>query len=209
MKTEMLLKELEGIQTINSVRSILNINKKKAIYHIYRLRKKGYVKTKKLSNNKRVYSISFENRLKGTSYYEILNKISPVKISAPRIYKIYGKAPSFEETLIFAIKTQSLRIILASLALFKKIDNWPELYQLAKKNHIEKQVGALYDLSRKIMKTRRMTKKFRNTALPDKDAVFKYMIPGLKSKDFKEIEKIWRIYLPFNKKDLEDYEIIK
>lgn len=206
MKTEILLKRLEGIQTINSVRSILNINKKKAIYYVHRLRKKGYVKTKKLSSNKRVYNISFENRLRGISYYEIINKNSPIKITAPSIYKIYGKVPSFEETLIFAIKTQSLRIIIASLALFRKIDNWPELYKLAKKNHIERQVGALYDLSRKIIKTRRMTKRFRDNALPDKSMAFKYIIPGLKSKDFKEIEKIWRIYLPFNKEDLEDYK---
>jgi len=152
-----------------------------------------------------VYNISFENKLKGTSYFEIINKHSPVKIATPITYKIYGKEPSLEETLIYAIKTGSLRTVLASLALFKKIANWSELYQLAKKNRVERQVGALYDLSKKIMKVRRMTDRFRNNALPKKEYNFEYIIPGLISKDFKDIEETWKIYLPFNKNDLSDY----
>lgn len=205
METEVLLKKLEGVQTIDSASNILKTSKDKTIYYIFRLRKEGYVKTKRLSNNKRVYNISFENKLKGTSYFEIINKHSPVKIATPITYKIYGKDPSLEETLVYAIKTGSLRTILASLALFKKITNWSELYQLAKKNRIERQVGALYDLAKKIMKVRRMPDRFRNNALPNKEYNFEYTIPGLISKDFKDIENIWKIYLPFNKNDLSDY----
>ena len=203
MKT--LLKNLEGTQTIESVMTLLAVDRKKAIYFLYRLRQKGYVKTKRLSNNRRLYSISFENKLGGVSYHEIINKNSPIKINAPEVYKIYGKEPSLEETLVYAVKTKSLRIILASLALFKKINDWPELYRLAKTNHLERQIGALYDLARKVMKVRRMTKRFRNLSLPKKDASFCYVVLGLKSKDFTEIEKVWKIYLPFNKSDLEGY----
>jgi len=205
METEILLKKLEGVQTIDSARNILKTDRDKTIYYLFRLRKKGYVKTKRLSNNKRVYNISFENKLKGTSYFEIINKYSPVKIATPITYKIYGKDPSLEETLVYAIKTGSLRTILASLALFKKITNWSELYQLAKKNRIERQVGALYDLAKKIMRVRRMPDRFRNNALPKKWYNFEYIISGLLSKDFKDIENTWKIYLPFNKNDLSDY----
>ena len=137
METKVLLKKLEGVQTIDSASNILKTSKDKAIYYLFRLRKEGYIKTKRLSNNKRVYNISFENKLKGISYFEIINKYSPVKIATPTTYKIYGKDPSLEETLVYAIKTGSLRTILASLALFKKIGNWSELYQLAKKNKIK------------------------------------------------------------------------
>ena len=205
MKTEKLLQELAGIQTIQSVMDILKVDKKKAIYYLHRLRKKGYIKTKRQSNNRRVYNISLENKLGGKSYYEIINQYSPIKIATPIIYKIYGKEPSLEETLIYAIKTKSFRTVLASLALFKRIDNWTELYNLAKENHIERQVGALYDLARKIMRVRRMVKKFRNNSLPKEGFKFGYVIPELKSKDFKEIEATWKIYLPFNMEDLEEY----
>jgi len=205
METEVLLKKLEGVQTIDSVTNILKTSKDKAIYYLFRLRKEGYVKTKRLSNNRRVYNISFENKLKGTSYFEIINKYSPVKIATPITYKIYGKTPSLEETLVYAIKTGSLRTILASLALFKKITDWSELYQLSKKNRIERQVGALYDLAKKIMRVRRMTDRFKHNALPKKNHNFEYIISGLMSGDFKDIEETWKIYLPFNKNDLSDY----
>lgn len=206
MKTIDLLKKVEGTQTIESIITLLNVNRDKAIYYIHRLRKKNYVKTKKLSDNKRVYSISFENRLGGVSYQDIINKNSTIKITTSEVYKIYGKEPSLEETLIYAIKSKRLRIVLASLALFKKIDNWVELYRLGKQNHVERQVGALYDLSRTIMRTRKMAKRFRNHALPKKGDNFVYIISGLKSKDFNEIEKTWKVYLPFNNEDLEAYK---
>jgi len=200
-----LLQKLSGIQTIESIKDILKVNKSMAVYYVYSLRKKGYVKTKR-QGNKRIYNISINNKLKGESYYDIINQYSPIKLSIPIIYKIYGKKPSLEETLIYAIKTKSLRTILASLVLFKRINDWAELYRLAKENHVERQVGALYDLARKIMKVRRMNKKFRNNSLPKKEYKYQYIIQDLKSKDFSEIEKTWKIYLPFNEKDLEEYK---
>lgn len=206
MEIKDLSKKLEGVHTINTIMDTLSVSKEKAIYHIYRLRKQGYVKTKRLGDNTRLYYISFENKLQGFSYYEIINAHSPVKLSTTQTYKIYGKEPTLEETLIYAIKTGSLRTILAALALFKKINDWGELYRLGKQNRIERQVGALYDLARKIMRTRRMSKRFRNDALPNQEYTFVYVIPGLKSKDFKDIEATWKVYLPFNQKDLEDYK---
>src|SRR3990167_8606964 len=206
MKKRELLQKLSGIQTIESVMDILKVNKRMAIYYVYSLRRDGYVKTRRQSNNRRVYNISLDNKLGGKSYYEIINQHSPIKISTPVIYRIYGKEPSLEETLIYAIKTKSIRTILASLALFGKIINWVELYNIAKKNNIERQVGALYDLARQIMKVRKMSPKFRSSTLPKEKYKFEYVVPKLKSRDFTGIEKIWKIYLPFNKKDLEEYK---
>ncbi len=209
MKIDNLLKKLGGIHTIDSIKDILGVSKSKAIYYVYALRKKGYVKTKRLSGKRRLYNISFENKLKGISYEDILNQHSPVKIATTLVYRIYGKIPTLEEVLIYAIKTKSLRTILAALALFRKIKDWKALRRLAKENHIERPVGALYDVARLfIKKILRMPKSFRRVCLPKPDYEFKYMIPELKSKDFQEIEKTWKIYLPFNKGDLEPYSSI-
>ena len=185
--------------------TLLGVDRKKAIYYVRRLREQDYVKTRKRPDQTRIYSISFENKLQGVSYYDIINRHSPVKISAPNISNVYGKHPTIEETIVFAIKTGSLRTILAALALFRKIENWSELYKLGKQNRLERQIGALYDLSRLIMrKVRRMPNRFRNNALPKKGP-FEYTIPGLQSTDFKNIENVWKVHLPFNRKDLEDY----
>ncbi len=201
-----LVNKLEGIQNIESVMSILKIKKSTAIKLISLLRKAGYVKTKQTSKKKRVYYISMQNKIGGKSYYDIINNYSPIKLSEAEIYKIYGREPSLEETLIYAIKTRKLRVISAAISLFKHINNWVLLYDLARKNQAERKVGALYDLSRKFIKTRRMSKKFRNSSLPSKEDKYIYIIEDLESKDFKEIEKTWKVYLPFNLSDLEEYK---
>jgi len=206
MKIRDLLNKLEGIQTIETVMDALEVDRKKAVYYVYRLRKKGYVKTKSLKGNKRMYNISFENRLKGFSYYDIINKHAPFKITISNIDKIYGTEPTYEETLIFAIKTQSFRTILASLALFRRIEDWSLLFQLAKTNRIERQIGALYDVVRKTMLTKRMSNRFRKHSLPKEKSVWGFIVPKMKSDNFKDIEKEWKIYIPFNKKDLEVYK---
>ncbi|MBI2124362.1 hypothetical protein HYT92_01085 [Candidatus Pacearchaeota archaeon] len=200
-----LLGRLGGVQTIASVMSSLKVSRQKAIYHIYRLRKYGYVKTKKTSENKRVYYISFENKLKGTNYADIINKYSPIKVSSLEDYKIYGKQPGPEEALVYAIKSKDFRLLLASLSLFRKITNWPALYKLLKSNSLKRQAGALYDAARRVMRTRKMAKRFRKNILPEKGERYGFIIDGLKSDDFKEIERLWRVYVPFNKEDLRAY----
>lgn len=202
-----LLKKLEGIQTIDTVMSILDVNKQQAIYHVYRLRKEGYVKTQRSPSKRRVYHISRENRQGGISYYEIINSHSPVKLSITQTYRIYGRDVSCEETLIFALKSKKIRVILASLALFKKIKDWKLFYKLAKANKVERKAGALYDLSRQLMRTKRMDGRFRRLMMPEADDKFQFIIEGLKTKEekYRIIEKRWKVFLPFNKNDLEGY----
>ncbi len=134
MKTETLLKKLKGTHTIESIARLLKVKKQKAVYYVHRLRKNSYVKTKRTSEGKRVYNISFENKFKGTNHIEIINKYSPIKVLPIEDYQIYGKPPTPEETLIYATNSKNFRIILASLILFRKIRNWPYLYKLAKQN---------------------------------------------------------------------------
>ena len=70
---------------------------------------------------------------------------------------------------------------------------------------MERKIGALYDLSRKIMRTRKIDSRFKRFMLPRPQDKYQYIIKGLKTKDFKEIENTWKVYIPFNKADLEAY----
>jgi hypothetical protein len=206
MDSQELLKKIEGIQTIKTIMELLDVDKNKAIYYVYKLRKKGYVKTKATSDKSRIYYVYRKNKLGGTSYYEIINRYSPIKLAESSFYKIYGREPSLEETLIFAIKTKKVRVITASVSLFKHIKNWTLLGKLARQNKVERSVGALYDLSRKIMKTKKMSEQLKRSILPKKNSEYAYMIKGFKSKNFKDIEETWKIRIPLNKADLEDYK---
>jgi len=200
------INQIKGVHTLQSVMAVLNIDRTKAIKLLSSLRKKGYVKTKRLSNNKRVYEISPENRVGGADYVEILNKNSPIKISLSNNYKIHKEKVSLEEILVIAIKSKNFRQILASLGLFKKIHNWTELYRISKEENLNRKICALHELAKKIIKTRKITKRFENSAKPKKNKKYIYLIDGLNSKDFKDIEKKWKVYIPFNKSDLEDYK---
>ncbi len=206
MKEIELIKKLQGIHTIESVKKILKVQQQKAVYYIYRLRKKRYVRTLRTSQGRRVYNISFENKLGGVNPVEVINKYSPIKVIPVEDYQIYGKSPTAEEALVYAIASKNFRIILASISLFKKIRDWSKLYRLAKQRKIKRQIGALYDMTKKILKIRKMPKKFRKNCLPKKNEKYGYIMPDLKSDNFKDIEKTWRVYIPFNAADLTPYK---
>jgi len=205
MKVNELIEKVNGMQTIESIKNALNVNRIRAIYLIHRLRKEGYVITKQDSNNSRIYFISKQNRLGGTSYIDIINENSPIKLYSSEIYKIYGRHVSIEETIVYALKTHRFRYILASLGLYKKIKNWKEIYRLAKKNDLIREVGALYYLSRKIIpRVKKMNKFFEYHALKNENK-YKYIVPNIKSKDFPSIEEKWKVFIPFSNEDLIGY----
>jgi len=207
MRTTELFNKLKGMQTIESVMSILGINKNKTIYYIHRLKKLGYIKTKYKSDKKRIYFISKENTLNQMSYSDILNKYSPVKIYDSEVYKIHGRNIGIEEAIVYAIKTGKFRYVLSSIFLFRKKIKWKVIYEYAKKDNLLRQVGALYDLSRIILnKVRKIDNRFKIKMLPKKSDKYKYIINNLKSKDFKNIEEIWKVYIPFNKGDFEEFK---
>src|SRR3989338_9550156 len=164
-----LAQELKGLNTIKMIESTLNVDRARAIYIVYKLRKKGFVETKYQSDKTRVYHISPQNALGGTSYIDILNKYSPLKLLATEIHKIYGREPSIEETLVYAIDRKSVRYIIASLALFRKVKNWSELYKRAKEKDLIREVVALYEVSRLVVsKVKRMPQRFKTLAKPKK-----------------------------------------
>lgn len=206
MKINELIEKVNGMQTIESIKNELDVDRAKAIYLIYRLRKKGYVITKQDSNNSRIYFISRQNRLGGTSYIDVINENSPIKLSSSEIYKIYGRKVSIEETIVYALKTHRFRYILSSLGLYKKIKNWKELYRLAKKNDLIKEIGALYNLARMVIpRIKKMNKVFEHYALLKDKNKYRYIIPNLKSKDFSLIEEKWKVFIPFSYEDLRGY----
>ena len=201
------LKELEGINTIGLVAKKLNVKKSTAIKKICELKKLGYVETQGGGKQPRLYTVSRTKIISigNPGLYGIINKYSKIKLVTSFNHRIIGRELSIEEAIVRAIKSKEFRVILASLGLFNKIKNWHKLYHFAEKENVRRKVGALYDLSRETIKVRRMDSKTRNLLLNAKQEE-KYIIENMKSKDFKDIEKTWKVYIPFNKADLERYK---
>lgn len=204
---ERLLKKLEGLNTIESISKKLNVKRNTAIKKVHELRKLGYVETSGGGKQPRLYRISRTKvqSIGNPGLYEIINENSPIKLMKPYEHRIIGKHLTIEEAIIMAVKNKNFRLILASLALFNKIKNWSRLYESAKKENVRRKVGALYDVARKIIRVRRMDNKTRELLLNAKKEN-KYIIPETYSKDFKDIEKIWNVHIPFNYADLTRYK---
>lgn len=208
-KYERLGESLRGFYTLETLADRLKISKTKAIYIVYRLRKLGFVKTSYGAGGKRMYYISLRNKQKGISYTEKINEASSnpaIKVASSSSYYVHGRVPAYEEALIYAIKQGSIRYLIASLALFRKISDWNLLYNLAKKENLVREVAALYEIARKVVrKVRKMPKRFLHLAQKRKTRHFNYIVKGISSDDFKDTERRWKIYIPLNRADLEEY----
>ncbi|MDD4878308.1 MAG: hypothetical protein PHO02_04710 [Candidatus Nanoarchaeia archaeon] len=201
-------RKLEGMNTIEGISRAMGINQKKAIELMHRMRKKGFVKTKGGGKQKRFYYISPERLSTGTSLYEIINKYAPsgAKVQPIHEYIVHGRRVTEEEALIFAIESESIRAIIASLSLFKHITQWTLLSKLADKP-LKRKICALYGVAKTILKVRKMPERFKKSAVPCKKDKYTYIARKIGSKDFKQIEKAWKVYIPLNKADLEEYKI--
>jgi len=198
-------KRLKGIQTASSISRILNVNKRTAINYVWRLRKEGYLTTDYGRRKIRLYRVSLLHKEKrGYSFYELLNKNSKVKLSVKEDYIIHSeKEPSVEEILVMGVKSKEFRTVLASLGLFNKIKDWSKLKFFADKYGLGREIGALYDVARISMRVRKMDNRTRRGLRKGKRG---FIIENIKSKDFKDIERGWKVHVPFNKQDLEVYK---
>ena len=201
-----LAKKLQGLNTVSAVCKKLGIKEKTAINYIYELRKKGLVKTTRGRNKIRMYDISPVKKAESgyPGLYDIINRYSPIKIAKPFEHRVY-KELGTEEAIVRALETGDFRTILASLALFRHIKNWPKLYEHAKKKDMRRQVGALYDLSRNAMRVKRMDKRIENRLLEAKQKN-NFIVPGIRTRNFPNIGKKWRIFIPFSKGDLRRFK---
>ena len=200
-------KKLEGLQTVDSIAKNLGIGRKTAINYVWLLRKGGFVETVYGKRKIRMYRISplKAAKLGYPGLYEFLNQNSKIKVYAPYIERIYDRKPTAEDMIVKAVRTGDLRIILSSLALFNKVKNWQMLSQIARKERVGRKIGALYDAAKTIISVRYMDKRIRKALLNSK-IENKFIVKNARTRDLKHIEKIWRVYLPFNNADLEAYK---
>ena len=207
MKSIEIAKKLEGLNTLEMAMKNLNVRKSTAIKILSILRKDGFVETSGGGKMPRIYKIS-PIRVAGKEHlglYDIINRYSKVKLREPYKHKVIDRNLSIEEAIPMAIKEANFRLALASLGLFNFVKNWSKLCYYSKKYNVARRVGALYDVSRIIMKTKNIDKRTRKSLLKGKDKS-RFIIKPHKPKYFKEIEKIWGVYVPFNKADLMRYK---
>ena len=206
-KSIKLIKKLEGLHTLDTMQKLLGVSKKTAIKEISLLRKEGFVKTFGGGKQPRLYLLSTTPRreIGYPGLYETINRYSPIKIREQFTHKIINRKLSVEEALIRAVVTKDIRTIMASLGLFNHVSNWKRLYRYSKEFGVRRKIVALYDIARISLKVKKMDLRIRKRLL-ESDEKEKFIIPNMKTKDFKSIERTWRIHIPLNKADMEAYK---
>jgi hypothetical protein len=207
MNIEKLAKRLEGLQTVSSICKLLKVDRRTAINYISMLRKKGFLETVYGKRRIRMYRISPAVKRKAgyPGLYETINKYSKVKVISRYEHKVYTHELTAEEAIVRAVKTGRFRVILAALGLFNRIEDWHLLNKLSKKEKIGRKIGALYNTARKSFRVKRIDERTRKSLLKSRTDD-RYIVDKIKSRDFKDIEKTWKVYIPFNKADLEVYK---
>ncbi len=198
-----LLKKLEGKQTADTIAEELGITKQSAVNFAYKLKKEGFLIRDGGGDQKRIYTISakFFRKKENPGMFEILNLHSPEKINPYFEHEPHGNY-GVENAIIDLIRLNDIRIQINILPLFNHIKNWNLLYNLAKKNNLCTEIGALYDIARQVTKVRKMPLRIQKLLKNFKK--INHFIPM--NKDFFETEKKWSINLKFNKNDLEVYK---
>ncbi len=199
-------KKLRGMHTVNTIMKKMGVSRSTAIKTVHELRKKGLVKTSGGGKKPRLYRIYTVPQVKvgGRGLYDTINKYSRIKLAAPYKHRISGRDMSVEEAIARAAASGSIRTIMASLDLFNHVKDWPLLYHYAKKYNVRRKVGALYDTARTAVKTRRMDERIRKRL--KKGGEGRFMVRNMKSDDFIDIQKEWKVYVPLNKADLHRYK---
>lgn len=193
-----LLRRIEGLHTIKTLAKELGIAEQSALNLVTKLRKEHYVTVRGGGKKVRLYNISMRKQLpRVPGMYDIINKYSPMKIASSYDHQVHGKY-GVEDALIDAIETKNFRIILASLRLFSHVKDWRKLNALAKKRDCVQQVGALYDVARTRLRIGRSMIK------PVQKKIFWKRLSRLQKNNFPTIATKWRVYIPFNEKDLEE-----
>ena len=207
-QSEQRINRIEGFRTIGEIEKILNVKRSTAIKYVHLLRKQGLVRTLYKKDKTRIYRISRlpEIKIGNESFYDIINKYSPIKITNRYEYRIIGRKLSVEEAVIKAIETKNIKVILAALALFNKVNDWRLLHKSAKQHKIKRKVGALYELAKRYMRVRKIDDRILKALLKKDEKEDKYIVDNFKSKDFNDIEKKWNVFIPFNKIDMEEYK---
>ena len=209
MKSIEIAKKLEGLHTLATAAKALNVKRSTAVKMLSILRKGGFVETSGGGKQPRMYKIS-PLRIAGKEHlgiYDVINKYSKIKLWEPYKHKIMDRDLSIEEAIPMAVKKgeNNFRLALAALGLFNHVKDWPKFCHYSKKYNVSRRAGALYDIARTVMKTRKMDNRTRKALLKGKDKS-RFIIKPHKAKDFMEIGIKWRVYIPFNKADLMRYK---
>lgn len=148
-----------GLYTVERFAEERNISRQSALNLLAKLKREGYVIVAGGGREKRLYAVSALPRKKTNGFYDIVNTYSPEKLQPKFEHYVNGNY-TIEHAIIDGLKIGDVRTKEATMHLFRHVTNWKRLFDLAKKNKMEKDVITLYEKARRTTKTKRMPRRY-------------------------------------------------
>jgi len=170
---------------------------------LFKIGKEGHVTGG--NSKQRYYRITIrKQRKRAPGMWDILNKYNPnFQLNPWYDHQVHMAKGTYgvEETIVDAVQMNSIRIYLSTLRLFNHMKDYKKLYRLANASedrHAWRKIGAIYEVARMFFRVRPMDLRFKA------HKTNKYVQMSI-LKDmgcFPEIQKKWKVYIPFNEHDI-------
>lgn len=154
--------DIEGKYTLEDFAALLGIKKTSALNLLSKLKKQNRVTVSGGGRQKRIYTISRLPVKKTRGFYDIVNKYSKIKLVPKFRHYAHGRY-TVENAIIDGILIGDSRTLEASSYLFKRVNDWKRLFELAKEKKVVKSVYKLYYKAKKSFKCRTMPKRYINS----------------------------------------------
>ena len=149
----------EGKYTVETFAKENKLGRQSALNKLSKLKKQGLAVVSGGGSQKRIYTVLKLPKKQTNGFYDLVNRYSPEKLQPKFEHYVNGRY-SVERAIIDGIRIGDARTMNAITYLFRHVSNWKQLFGIAKKHKLEKQVIALYKKAREVTKTRRMPQRY-------------------------------------------------
>jgi hypothetical protein len=149
----------EGKYTVERYSEEAHLARQSAINRLSKLKKLGLVEVSGGGKQKRIYTLHKLPKTRTNGFYDVVNRYSPEKLQPAFEHYTNGKY-AVENAIIDGLKIGDARTQEATMYLFSHVRNWKELFFLARKSGLEKQLLELYKKAREKTKCRRIPRRY-------------------------------------------------
>ena len=150
---------MKGKYTLEQFAKEKNLTNQSALNLLSKLKKQNLASVSGGGKQKRIYTIYDKPKKHTNGFYDLVNNYSPEKLVPKFEHYVKGKYTA-ENAVIDGIKIGDVRTLDATKHLFRHIKNWKNLFDLAKKEKLRKEVIELYKKARKETKTKTMPMRY-------------------------------------------------
>jgi hypothetical protein len=150
---------IEGKFTVERFAKEYGLNRQSAINLLSKLKKRGFVRVSGGGRQKRIYTVSRFSKKPTNGFYDMVNKYSPEKLQPRFEHYVLGRY-TVEHAIIDGIRLKDSRTLEATAHLFRHVEDWKRLFDLAKKYGLKDDIIKLYNHAKESTRCKRIPERY-------------------------------------------------